>query len=152
MIDFEINLPVEEWRWNMKNISLCSRHFFSFLQHEQMKDKGTAFTFHHMPCYVCSKIYSDPLNLKRKKKSTQNKKTVSHWRGDYHCIFMWMVYNKLMTVNQTKTMTLRINKIENGSIQTKGCCFSSVICFEKLLPNDHCINSISRMTKLHSDF
>lgn len=75
MIDFETNLPVEEWRWNMKNISLYSRHFYSLLQHEQMKDKETAFAFHHMLCYVCSKIYSDPLNLKRKKKnSTRNKK------------------------------------------------------------------------------
>lgn len=86
MIDFETNLPVEEWRWNMKNISLYSRHFYSLLQHEQMKDKETAFAFHHMLCYVCSKIYSDPLNLKRKKKTVheiKNCQSLERWLSVY---------------------------------------------------------------------
>ena len=26
--------------------------FHSFLQHEQVEDEGTAFTFHHMLCYA----------------------------------------------------------------------------------------------------
>lgn len=47
-----------------------------------MENEGTAFIFHHMFCYIWSKIYSDPLSLITFLKAAQNKEAVSHWTDD----------------------------------------------------------------------
>lgn len=106
--DHEMDFPVEEWRWNMK-ISLCSRHSSFFLQREQREDEGAAFTFHHMLC--SAPRFTVTLYTKKKKELYKIRKPSDTGEVTIKYIFVWMVYKELMTVSQTKTMTLRINRI-----------------------------------------
>lgn len=86
------------------------------------------------PFIICSAMLQDlqwPFKLKKKKAAQKRKLPVTE-EVTIKDISMCMVYNELMTINQTKTMTLRINKIWTWEHPNR--CFSSAFVLKSYCP------------------
>ena len=97
--------------------------FFNNMGKWRMKEQPSPFI-------ICSAVLQDlqwPFKLKKKKKKNLHKirkgsyQSSERWQSSG--IFLWMVCSELVTGSQTKTMTLRINKIWKWKHANKGPLF-----------------------------
>lgn len=91
------------------------------------------------PFIICSAMHAPRLQwlfkLKKKKVHKIRKLSVTG-EVTIEYIFMGMVYSELMIVNQTNTMTLRINKIWKWEHPNKGMLFLECNLFWKVIAQE----------------
>lgn len=109
----------------------------------RMKKQPSSFL---MLCYVCSKIYSDLLNYERERERRKGGREegcqlLQRWLlSIFSCWWQWLTMSWWLLIKLT-LWCWGSTEFGNGNMQTKQSCFSNIICFVKLLPSEHCINS-----------
>lgn len=100
----------------------------------RMKKQPSSFL---MLCYVCSKIYSDPLNYEREREKKGREggrlSVTAEVTIEHIFMLMAMAYNELMTLNQTNTVMLRINRIWKWEHANKAKLFLQYNLFCKVI-------------------